>query len=91
MSVKEALQNEAQASVVTFTFRGVEYTLPADLNEADGDVIEHYENDKPISALKALLGEEQWLKYKATVKPKVKDHLEFLGDAFAALGTSSGE
>lgn len=85
------LKNEAQDATVVFKFRGREYTLPANLNEADGDVLEHVENDKPISALKALLGEEQFTAYKAAVKPKVKDHIEFMGEAFKALGTTSGE
>ena len=91
MSAQEAIKNEAQDAAVVFEFRGREYTLPADLNEADGDVLEHYENDKPISALRALLGEDQFAAYKAAVKPKVKDHIEFIGKAFEALGTSSGE
>lgn len=91
MSAQEALKNEAQEAVVTFTFRGKEYTLPPNLNEADGDVLEHYENDKPISALKALLGDEQFAAYKAAERPKVKDHIEFIGKAFEALGTTSGE
>lgn len=91
MSAQEAIKNEAQDAVVTFTFRGVEYTLPPNLNEADGDVLEHYENDKPIHALKALLGEDQFTKYKLAVKPKVKDHMEFISEAFKALGTDSGE
>ncbi|OKI54506.1 hypothetical protein A6A27_31775 [Micromonospora sp. CB01531] len=85
------MKNEAQDAVVVFEFRGRKYKLPANLNEADGDVLEHYENDKPISALKALLGEDQFAEYKASVKPKVKDHIEFIGEAFKALGTTSGE
>lgn len=85
------LKNEAQEATITFTFRGKEYTLPPNLNEADGDVLEHYENDKPISALRALLGEEQFAAYKAAEKPKVKDHIDFIGEAFKALGTNSGE
>lgn len=91
MSAQEAVKNEAQDAVVIFEFRGKEYTLPPNLNEADGDVLEHYENDKPISALKALLGEEQFAAYKAAHKPKVKDHIEFIGEAFKALGTTAGE
>lgn len=91
MSVKDDLKNEAQEAPITLTFRGREYHLPPNLNEADGDVLEHYENDKPILALKALLGEDQFAEYKAAVKPRVKDHVEFIGVAFEALGTSSGE
>lgn len=91
MSAQEVLKSEAQDGVITFSFRGRDYTLPANLNEADGDVLEHYENDKPISALKALLGEDQFAAYKAAVKPKVKDHIDFIGEAFKALGSDSGE
>lgn len=91
MTAQEAVKNEAQEAVVVFSFRGKEYTLPPNLNEADGDVLEHYENDKPISALRALLGEEQFAAYKADQRPKVKDHIEFIGEAFKALGTTSGE
>lgn len=91
MSAQKAIKNEAQDAVVVFEFRGKEYTLPANLNEADGDVLEYYETDKPISALKALLGEEQFVAYKAAVRPRVKDHIEFIGEAFKALGTTSGE
>lgn len=91
MSAQEAVKNEAQDANVVFEFRGRKYTLPPNLNEADGDVLEHYENDKPISALKSLLGEEQFAAYKAAEKPKVKDHIEFIGEAFAALGTNAGE
>lgn len=90
MSAKD-LKNEAQDANVEFEFRGKKYVLPPNLNEADGDVLEHYENDKPISALKALLGEDQFAAYKAAEKPKVKDHIEFIGEAFKALGTTSGE
>lgn len=91
MSVKDALKSEAQEANITFTFRGKDYTLPPNLNEADGDVLEHYENDKPIAALKALLGEDQFAAYKVAEKPRVKDHIEFIAEAFKALGTSSGE
>lgn len=91
MSAQEAIKNEAQDAVVEFEFRGRKYVLPPNLNEADGDVLEHYENDKPISALRALLGEEQFAAYKLAEKPKVKDHIEFIGEAFKALGTTSGE
>jgi len=87
----EAIKTEAQAAEVTFEFRGETFTLPPSLNEADGDVLEFYEDDKPISALKALLGADQFARYKRVLRPKVKDHVEFIEAAFAALGTSSGE
>ena len=86
-----AIKNEAQDATITVEFRGHSYTLPANLNEADGDVLECYENDKPISALKALLGDQQFASYKDREKPRVKDHLEFMEVCFKSLGTSSGE
>lgn len=88
---KEALKNEAQDAEPTFEFRGKKYVVPPNMNEADGDVLEFYEADKPIHALKALLGDAQFAAYKAKEKPKVKDHIEFLDAAFSAMGTSSGE
>ncbi|MFC6021510.1 hypothetical protein ACFP2T_35745 [Plantactinospora solaniradicis] len=86
-----AIKDEAQDATVAVEFRGHTYTLPANLNEADGDVLECYEDDKPISALKALLGEAQFSEYKTREKPRVKDHLEFMEVCFKSLGTSTGE
>ena len=46
------------------TVRGKEFNLeaPADLMDASAEVMEHYQNEKILPALRALLGEVQYRK-----------------------------
>jgi hypothetical protein len=81
---------EAQEAVVTVEFNGETFKLPLGLNEADADVLIYIEEEKPSLALKALLGEDQFAKYRAT-RPTVKQHGDFIGKCFEALGTDSGK
>ena len=78
----QALQAEAQAAEdVEVEFQDHTWVLPATLDEADGDVLDAIDEMKLSHALRGLMGDEQWDKFKAT-KPKVKDY-GALFDAYA--------
>lgn len=83
-----AVVEEAAKNVVEF--KGEKYELPDDFNDANGDVLWLLEKEKPTLALEALLGDEQFAKYRAG-KPKVKDLNDFLEKCFEVMGSDTGK
>jgi hypothetical protein len=79
------------ATAVTVDYAGATYTFPASLDDADGDVLDAVDDMKLSHALRGLLSDDDWRRFKAT-KPKVKDY-SALFDAYAKrIGlTSAGE
>ena len=75
---------------VTVTFKNETFTLPSEMDDADADVLIYIEEERPSLALRALLGDEQFAKYRA-LKPKVKDHGDFIEKCFEALGSDTGK
>ncbi|MEV8022495.1 hypothetical protein AB0O76_40625 [Streptomyces sp. NPDC086554] len=72
-----AKKAEAEDTPTTFEFKGVEFTIPApmDLSDEVLDVIEEGGGERAIT--RAILGEEQWTKYKG-LKCRIRDFNEFL-------------
>ena len=67
--------------VVTIEYGGESYRLPASLDDADGDVLEAIEDQKLSRALQALMGPQDWKRFKKT-RPKIRDY-GGLFDAYA--------
>lgn len=84
-------QIEATSDTVTVTYQDDTYTFPSSLDDADGDVLDAVDDMKLSHALRGLLSDEDWKRFKAT-RPKVRDYAG-LFDAYAktvGLG-SAGE
>lgn len=81
-----AARLEAESEVyadptVVVEYGNSSYVFPASLDDADGDVLDAVDDQKVSYALRSLLGQSQWDKFKAT-QPKVRDYNN-LFDAFA--------
>jgi hypothetical protein len=72
---------EAEASPVTIEYQGQTYAMPPSLDDADGDVVDAIDDQKISYALRALLGDAQWKRFKKT-KPKARDY-DGLFDVYA--------
>lgn len=72
----------SDATTVDVEFNGVTVTMPASLDDADGDVIDAIDDMKLSHALKGLMSDDDWKRFKAT-KPTVKQYAA-LFDAYAA-------
>jgi hypothetical protein len=72
---------EAEASPVTIEYQGQTYAMPPSLDDADGDVVDAIDDQKISYALRALLGDSQWKRFKKT-KPKARDY-DGLFDVYA--------
>lgn len=77
-------KTEAVGEAVTFDYDGLTFTVPP-ASEWDLDVLESYEDGKIVATLRALLGADQWSKFKAT-KRTVQD----LNDLFEAVQEALG-
>lgn len=82
MSDPTPAEAEMTAETVEVQYNGMAFTMPASLDDADGDVIDAIDDQKLSHALRGLLDNEQWERFKAT-KPKVRDY-GGLFEAFAA-------
>lgn len=81
----------SDAETVEVAYGSGSYTFPASLEDCDGDVLDAIDDMKLSHALKGLLSDDDWSRFKKS-KPKVKDY-GALFDAFAetiGLG-SAGE
>lgn len=86
----KALKAEATETEIKVEFRGDEYVLPKNVEEWPLDVMEAMEDEKPVSALRSLLGPAQWAKVKSHGL-KMAD-LEEVTDTFLnAVGLTSGK
>jgi hypothetical protein len=77
---------KAEATKVrpSFTFDGVKYSVDNTM-EWDLEVLEAVEDDKIVSIVRALLGPDQWAKFKAKPR-KVTD----LNELFQAIAKAVG-
>lgn len=79
---KPAAQTEAEgADTMQVVYKDVTYTFGADPDDLDGAIIEALDDQKLSHALKAMLSDDDWLKFKAT-KPRVRDYAGLI-DAWA--------
>lgn len=89
MAVKDAVKAEATPTEVSFKYDGEDYTVPAP-KVWPLEVIEAQESGKFATCVRALLGENQYLKFKRT--PRTLSDLEQLTDAmFSAVNANQGE
>ena len=79
-TTRKTLQAEVQAetTAATFTYDGVEYTVPA-AKDWPLTVIRAQENGKMLAAIEALLGDKQWAKFEST--PRTMGDFEKLVEA----------
>ncbi|MFF7408701.1 hypothetical protein [Streptomyces lydicus] len=77
-------KNDALGKVVVVEFNGETYAVPS-ADDWDIDVLEAIDESRMTAALRALLGDEQYTKFRATNK-KVRD----LGEFFQAAGKKVG-
>lgn len=91
-NTKNALKAEAsdQNDPIKFEFKGYEYEMPHP-DEWDIEVAEAYEDGKVVTALRHILGDEQWRLYKERERPKSKDLQAFLDSMFQQTGMEPGE
>lgn len=84
-----APQLEAEGAItVDVTYQGAVYAMPADPDDVDGDVVDAMDDGKGSRALRALLGPEQWARFKAT-KPKARDYGALIQAWAEAAGAQS--
>lgn len=69
-----------------FTYDGVAYKV-APASEWDLDVLESYEDGRIIAAVRALLGEAQWKKFRSKPR-KTSDLNDLFGAIQEAVGVS---
>lgn len=90
MSDPTPAEAEMTAETVTVDFGGQTFTMPASLDDADGDVIDAIDDQKLSHALQGLLGPEQWAAFKKT-RPKVRDYGELFEAYAQKIGLELGE
>lgn len=88
-AASEAAKTEAVEDSVTFEYDGVTYTAPPAI-EWDVEVFEAAEDGKIVSAVRALIGPDQWAKFKEK-KRTIVNVSELFDAAKAALGVTPGE
>lgn len=84
MPTKNPTAAEALGDKIPFTFDGVDYLIDP-TSEWPFDALESFEDGKIAAFLRAVLGTEQYAKFKAT-KPTVGRTNEFVEAFQAALG-----
>ena len=82
---------EVEDSVLTFEFDGKTYTVDKEKLAEDIDILEAFEDGKIITPLKLILGDKQWLAFRAHSKPNATKLGEFAEVLFDVLGVSPGE
>jgi len=86
---KPAVQIEAERDkTTTITWRDVEFTLPATIDDADVDAFEAFEQGKIVQGTRGLLGPKEYAKFKA-LKPNVRDLKEFSDVLARAMGVDT--
>lgn len=74
---------------ISYEYKGFTYHV-ATYRKWDLDAMEAFEDNKALSAVRALLGPEQWKVFKKT-KPTVGDFEDFAEGLFEQTGASAGE
>ena len=85
MPIKPALAEEAAEGFATLLFDGDAYTLPASQEDVSLDFLQAYEDNQLLAALKALIGPEQYAKFRTTHKT-VGDLTRFMKAAGERMG-----
>lgn len=68
------VENEATGvEHVDVDYEGRTYRFPADVEDADGDVLDAIDDQKLSRALRGLLSAADWAAFKST-RPKVRDY-----------------
>lgn len=80
-----AAKSEAKKRNHVFIFEGEKYEVPP-TSEWDLDVLEAVEEDKAVSIVKALLGAEQYAKFKNQKPRKVADLIKLFEALSRAVG-----
>lgn len=78
------IKAEALELTTTITFKGIEYTIPADRSGMDIEVAELLEVGQVTGALRALLGPDQYAIFRAGAK--VSDVSDMLDTINQVLG-----
>ena len=79
-----------KVETIVVSYNGADLTFPASMEDADGDVIDAIDDQKVSHALRGLLGDDEWARFKAT-KPKVRDYEGLFTAYAAAIGLESAE
>ena len=79
-TMSNTVKAEATKTKPSFTFDGVKYSVDNTM-DWDIEVLEAVEDDKIVTIVRALLGPEQWEKFKA--KPRKVADLNALFEAIA--------
>lgn len=91
MSTTDPTPAEIEATgveTIDITHKGVTYTLPAARRDAPIELAEALERDEMTAAVRALMGDEQWARFKAT-KPTIGDRNDIFDAWIAAIGLGS--
>lgn len=75
---------------IEFEFNGETYNVPGDVEEYDIEVVEAFENDDSIGAIRGLLGPQQWKLIKKRGL-KVKDFNSLVEVVLKTIGLSEGK
>lgn len=85
----DTVQAEATgAETVNIEYGGNTYTVPAAIDDYDGDVVDAMDDQKLSHAIRGILGDDQWERFKAS-KPKVSAYGEFIEAWTKAIGLDS--
>jgi hypothetical protein len=86
---KPGVQLEGEgADTIEVVYGGETFAFPAEMDDVDGDVLDALDDRKISHALKALLGDDQWLRFKKS-KPKVSDYNGLFEKYAEAVGLES--
>ena len=95
-NAKKATINSAKKSSdvpavdVTFEYDGETYTVNADVIKDDIEILEAFEDNKVTTAIRAIVGPDQWRLFKAK-KRGVDDLGEFTQLVMQSFGMEAGE
>jgi hypothetical protein len=91
MTAQAAQKNEATGTV-DVEFHGMTFTIDREVAK-DIDVLEAIEEQKIVAATKAVLGPEQWKRFRASTPTPNADTIGELFEALgqAVAGASAGE
>lgn len=79
------------SGLIPISWRGHTFTVPASSDDWDVEVTEAFEGGKAATAIRGLLGEDQWEEFM-TERPKNRDLAEMFEQIAEALGfESAGE
>jgi len=86
----DPLKDEAAESTeLKFTYDGYDYTVDKEMI-TDLDVLELFEDDKLIKAIKMILGAKQWAQFRSKRRGS-KDLNDLAKLLFAEIGVDPGE